>query len=1155
MNSLKISMVSVVLGVLGLGLLDTAQGQVLTASPSSLNLVVQSGGASATAPVNVTYVNGPTTLIVDLTASPSWMTINNTQAGKTLILNTPSNGGPAVLNVTVNTTGLTGNQVGTFTVRVNALPSSLITYTVNLTLGTPSSFTASPQSLSFSAPFGASVGNPNTIPVSITSTGGSLGYTLSASTTSGGTWILLNPYSGTANTGSGFNVQVNPSQLAVGSYYGTITVSSTTTSDTLTIPVTLQVTQGQTLNVTGTPLNTFVYQAGSGLGGFTVQTQYLQLSTNLGSENYTIQATSNLTTNWLIVSPQASTVGTTPLSVSVYLSSQYVPFLTAGTYNINLAITASSQTINVPVTLIVSNNPLLSVSPMSLSFSIPFNQSGQQGKNVTVNSSNGSSIPYLVTVQPSAQGWLSVNPSSGTTISNPVFEVFVNPIGFSAGGTYTGNVTISPNNSDAGLYSITLPVTVNITAATTSIAAGPDNLLFSYQLSQQAQNVAQLVNLTGPAAVGFSVSATTVPAANCPGTGWLTVTPSALITPAQLSVSVNQSGMTSGTCSGTVTVTYNNGVTSAATVTIPVTVNITATSLLTVSTLPGFGVVTATYGNQSPINSSITVGSTDGTALQFQASASSTGSQTSWLFLSASSGTYYTTPQAITVQISPGGLPVGTYTGSIVINALNAQNLPSGQFTIPITLTVTQNATVTVSPQSLSFTQPQGAAPPASQSVMLNPTGATTFQVTVTQITGGNWLQVSPASGNLTLGTMGTLTAAVLQNSLSPGTYNANINIYFPTTATSATIPVSLRVTAAQTVTATPTSLTFGYQLGSAAPMAQTVTVSSTGGAVTVTTAVTLANGPTGWLQVTPTSGSTGSGTLPLSVSISATAINAAGTYTGTIAITQSGATTPFATVSVTLNVTGVPVPQPVTIFNSASSGYGAIAPGELITIKGNNIGPSPAVSFTVNSDNTVSNTLGGVQVLFGGIPGTPIYVSPTQVNVIVPYEIAGQAQTNITLIYQNQISAGILETVAAQAPGIFTFNATGSGQAAALNQNFTYNGPAAGLVINGQNLATTPASAGQVIALFMTGGGQTNPPSSTGTVTPTSQLYPIANVTASINGVPATVAFAGAAPGEVTGVMQVNVIVPTGVHGNNLSVVVTVNGVTTVVGPTVAVQ
>jgi uncharacterized protein (TIGR03437 family) len=826
--------------------------------------------------------------------------------------------------------------------------------------------------------------------------------------------------------------------------------------------------------------------------------------------------------------------------------------LPGGTYTINLAITGGSQTTNVPVTLIVSNNPLLTVNPNALSFTIPFGLTTMPSKTLTVSSSNGSSVPYLVQVSSAAAPWLSVSPASGTTTTNPVFSVFVNPATLGTNNVYTGDVIISPNNSDAGLYNLVVPVTVNVSAATSNISAGPDALLFSVQTTQSTQSVPQVVSLMSPSAVGFTLSTSTVPAPNCPASNWLNVTPTSSVTPAQLSISISQAGMTSGTCAGTVTVNYNNGVNTSATLQIPVTVDISTSSLLTVSTPIGFGVVTATYQTTATITNQISVNSTDGTPLQFTATASSTGSQTPWLFLGAYSGT---TQQYLTVQISPGGLPVGVYTGTIIINAVNSANLPSGSFTLPILLTVTQNSTVSVSPSSISFTQAQGAAPPASQTILLTPTGATTFTVSVAQVTGGSWLQVSPASGNLN-GTAQPLTAAVQQNSLSPGTYSANINIYFPTTATTTTVPVTLKVTASQTVTAAPASLTFGYQLGGSAPAAQTVTVTSTGGSVAISTAISITTGPSNWVSVTPTSGSTGtSGTLPLSVSIATASIGSPGTYTATLTITQSGASTPFASIPITVNVTGVPVPQPVTIFNSASSGYGAIAPGELITIKGNNIGPSTPASFTVNGNNTVNNTLGGVQVMFDSNPGTPIYVSATQVNVIVPYEIAGRAQTAITLIYQNQVSAPIVETVAAQAPGIFTFSSTGAGQAAALNQNFSYNGPAAGLVINGQNVPTSPASAGQVIALYMTGGGQTNPPSTTGTVTPNGSLYPIPGVSASINGVPATVAFAGAAPGLVTGVMQVNLIVPANVHGNNLSVVVTVNGVTSVVGPTVAVQ
>jgi uncharacterized protein (TIGR03437 family) len=176
---------------------------------------------------------------------------------------------------------------------------------------------------------------------------------------------------------------------------------------------------------------------------------------------------------------------------------------------------------------------------------------------------------------------------------------------------------------------------------------------------------------------------------------------------------------------------------------------------------------------------------------------------------------------------------------------------------------------------------------------------------------------------------------------------------------------------------------------------------------------------------------------------------------------------------------------------------------------------------------------------------------------VIVPYEIAGRATTNITVTYSGQTSSAIPQTVANQAPGIYTDSSNGAGQASVLNANGTLNGPAAGIVVGGTNISTSPAAENSVIAVFMTGGGQTSPASATGTVTPTgTTLYKIpGNVTATINNVPATVQFAGSAPGLVTGVIQVNILVPTGVSGNALPLAITINNSTTLSGPTIAVQ
>jgi uncharacterized protein (TIGR03437 family) len=95
---------------------------------------------------------------------------------------------------------------------------------------------------------------------------------------------------------------------------------------------------------------------------------------------------------------------------------------------------------------------------------------------------------------------------------------------------------------------------------------------------------------------------------------------------------------------------------------------------------------------------------------------------------------------------------------------------------------------------------------------------------------------------------------------------------------------------------------------------------------------------------------------------------------------------------------------------------------------------------------------------------------------------------------------------VTAAVPAIFTADASGKRQAAALNQDYTVNS------------ASNPASIGSVVALYGTGGGTLTTDALPGLALP---------VTATVGGVPATVYYAGIAPGLVQGAMQVNVQVP----------------------------
>src|SRR5579883_1279938 len=153
----------------------------------------------------------------------------------------------------------------------------------------------------------------------------------------------------------------------------------------------------------------------------------------------------------------------------------------------------------------------------------------------------------------------------------------------------------------------------------------------------------------------------------------------------------------------------------------------------------------------------------------------------------------------------------------------------------------------------------------------------------------------------------------------------------------------------------------------------------------------------------------------------------------GTITIAAPSVLTTPTTVNVTLNITAAPVPSPTTVATSAvSNGFGAIVPGELIAIKGTNLGPASPASgtvFKVNAQGGVDATLAGVQVTFDGTPGTPTFVSATQINVIVPWEIAGRTTTNMVISYNGGNSTPLPLAVATYAPGIYTQNATGTGQ------------------------------------------------------------------------------------------------------------------------------
>ena len=206
-------------------------------------------------------------------------------------------------------------------------------------------------------------------------------------------------------------------------------------------------------------------------------------------------------------------------------------------------------------------------------------------------------------------------------------------------------------------------------------------------------------------------------------------------------------------------------------------------------------------------------------------------------------------------------------------------------------------------------------------------------------------------------------------------------------------------------------------------------------------------------------------------------------------------------------------VSSSIGIVNGAGNTGGPVSPGEIVVLYGNGLGPA-----TLTSNSPVNGVFGlnasGTTVSFDGNPAAILYTSATQVAAIVPYEEALWGTANVTVSYQGKTATGSVQITRA-APGVFTSNGTGTGQAAVLNQDGTLNS------------ISNPAKIGSYVTLYATGEGYLTPSGTDGQLAPNPAPVPINPVTATVNAVPATVTYAGASPGSVEGLLQVNMQIP----------------------------
>jgi minor extracellular serine protease Vpr len=232
-------------------------------------------------------------------------------------------------------------------------------------------------------------------------------------------------------------------------------------------------------------------------------------------------------------------------------------------------------------------------------------------------------------------------------------------------------------------------------------------------------------------------------------------------------------------------------------------------------------------------------------------------------------------------------------------------------------------------------------------------------------------------------------------------------------------------------------------------------------------------------------------------------------------------------------NARAVPTIAQNGILNGASFAVGQpIAPGSYISIFGSNLSDATGFATTVSLPLAIDFATVSFDVPSANIsvPGHLIFVSPSQINLQVPWELQGQTsalvKVTIDFSYGNVVSVPLSD----YAPAFFEI---GGGNVAARDSN------------NQLIDAGNPALQGHAIQLYLNGlGPVNNQPASGDPASSTTFATCTSAPSVTIGGQSAMISFCGLAPG-FPGLYQINATVPTGLTSGSQPITVTLGGAT----------
>lgn len=475
------------------------------------------------------------------------------------------------------------------------------------------------------------------------------------------------------------------------------------------------------------------------------------------------------------------------------------------------------------------------------------------------------------------------------------------------------------------------------------------------------------------------------------------------------------------------------------------------------------------------------------------------------------------------VNTATTGVVMDTSTGGV------ARTTAVGAGKLDAASAVTSN--VTASPQVVSFGQIAGKFP-ASVPITVTNTSSTSQTLSVSIAArdhdGNATVNVSPSSLTLGPGQSQTITASMTGKVPTFGTYEGQVNIVGGSAPLH--IPFLYIVTDNTIANSYPLSGDYFFAVVTEYPDYIFMRLTDQFGAPIV-------NAPVQWSALS-------SGAVDFQNSDSTT-----DAYGVTGATIQQSATPGFDTFQgISLGGWGWQFTEIVNyapyisngIFNAATQLSGSLAPGSYATISGSDFSAVPILPNSLCQPDIpcLPISLGDVSVSFDApgisVPAPISYMSFNQINIQIPWELAGQSSANVKVTYRSIVSPAVTLPLAPASPAYFEYTDATNSQLSVVAQDLNYQ------LITSKNAA----GRGKVITLYVNGLGPVDNTPVTGALSSSTRLgRTLTTPVVTIGGVNAPVLFSGLTP-QTIGLYQLNVTVPANAPTGIQPLTVSVGGV-----------